>query len=258
MTHLVYIHEAADQATSALGVLLVPVPVARRSLEQLRAWRRDLNARYGLAVHAPHRISELLTGAGPWRRRAPDEQAGREAVVAETLHQLAALGSLGVRAFAVAIPDLKDARFHGPPARAANRAVFQRLQVFADRYHTEVYLHVQVQQPPLFQREARAATRALTAPSSVDPETYHRLPFTSLLEHPRFYPLQDSYRMQAAAHLSWAALEAVRRPAARTWWAIVTGSPLALEEANRHERRDLGSDELPALIVLPDRVLPAG
>jgi len=240
----------------ALGCILVPVDRWLDVHDELRHFRSELSKRHGFRMHYELKASQLVSrsGAGPWRRLETPMRT-RIGIFRSALNTLDALSD-SVKTFAIVIPDEDDDKLHSPPVEECWNGVMERLERFCKYEKSHCILMPDDGHPATIRRIARRRRRFAYAPSQFELGTSRRVPFSTLVEDPLHRDSRDSYLVQWADLVAYAAFRRVvpRPDLPQELWEELDQS--LLSDVNRNERRKANCDEPVGLIVWPHRKMP--
>lgn len=252
--YIAYVDDSGDEHTFALGVILVPADGRWLTVhDELVAFRSALSKRHGFRMARELKSSQVVTNSGPWRKLKISART-RHGIYAAALQQLAALHA-DVSVFGVVVPDRKDPALRGTAVEEAWLRVFERLERFCDKNSTTVVVMPDDGHPLTVRRLARRSRRMAYAGSAYGGSI--SVPFRTLIDDPAHRDSSDSYEIQFADLVAYAAFRRVfpTHTFPPNMWERLGSSLLAPVNAFER-RRNPACDEPAALVVTPHRRLP--
>lgn len=250
--HIAYIDDSGDEHSMVLGAVIVPAAQWLAIHDTLVRFRRELSRREGFRMADELKATTVLSRGGRWRALGTPTDR-RLGIYRAAMRELADMAPT-VSALAVVVPDRTDPRLQAPAVEAAWNVLLERLERFCFKSETTMLLMPDDGNPRTVRKLARRKRRFGYTPSAFGGAS-RKVPFDRLVDDPAHRDSSQSYLMQWADLVSYAAFRAVLpRPnfPPNMWDAI---GPARLDPANALER-NRGSDEPPGLIIWPQRRRP--
>src|ERR1039458_561517 len=205
---LAYVDDSGDARTFALGAVLVDADQWIDALDALVSFRAQLSRTVGLRMRSELKGTNLIGGNGPWHKlRVGDRK--RYGIFKRALGELAALAP-AVQAVAVVVPDLSHPQLFGPPREVAWDVLMERFERFGTRGQAGPCLIIADEGSPAKLRTmARRKRRIGYAPAAFGGPA-RRVPFKLLLDDPVTRDSTDSYFVQWADLVAYAAFRQIR------------------------------------------------
>jgi len=252
-TYIAFVDESGDSRSCALGVVILPAPSWLDVHDQLRAFRKRLSDDTGFRMRFELKATNFPSNGGPWHRLRTLPRT-RWGIYKAALQALGAFDGL-VRTLGVVVPNRLDDRLQAPAHHEAWEVLLERLRTFCAHNDGHVVIVPDEGTPVLIRKLARRKRRFGYAPPAFGGEAI-AVPFRQLVDNPLFQPSHESYLMQWADLVAYAAFRTVKpdpHVPSGLWDELVLSS---LGEANMIERTFKSSAERPGLIVWPSRLKP--
>lgn len=252
-TYVAYVDDSGDSRSFALGALLIPATQWLTVHDQLRDFRNRLSTQTGFRMRRELHATELVGNGGGWRRLTVEPRR-RFGIYRAAFRELAAMGSV-VRTVAVVVPNRDDTRLSAPAQREAWSVLLERFRTFCFYKSATCVVLPDEGYSATVRRLARKHRRFGYAPAAFGGAA-RPVPFSQLVDNPLHQPSHESYPLQWADLVAYAAFRAVvpRATVPNNLWNDL--GPSALGEANEIEREHKNSAERPGLIVWPSRLKP--
>ena len=238
-----------------MGAIVVPARQWNEVLDALVAFRSRLSHDHGFRMRNELHATDFPSGAGSWYglKAGPRQRWGVYKAALAVLRELAPV----VQAYGIVVPDLHDRRLRVPGRDLAWTVLLERLERYTIKQDSMAMLIADSGQQLAVRRLSRQRRRYGPVPSAFGPG-YLARPFERLLEDPWFRASEESYFLQWADLVAYAAFRTVLPRAPQVppdLWSEL-GDVAVLREVNELERRARRSNERPGLIVLPGRAMP--
>lgn len=217
--HLAYIDESGSPGgsrTFTLACVLVSDERWSAAFDDLIRYRRFLRDRFGVPVRAEIKASHLLRPGGAFRELALSESV-RAAIYRGTVRLIP---KVNLQAFAVVV--LQEAGV-ADPRLTAWEYLLQRLERFATKTPTRVLIVHDEGDADFVRKLARKARRAGGAGRAFG-TGYLQLPFAGLIDDPVPRDSRQSYFLQLADLLAYAAFRRVIPPPPRAVPIVTAGT----------------------------------